>query len=87
MLQVDSIILTANKMANNGEMGNYVINGRTKVRFAFVHLIKELLLRLSAYFKLFYQYIFILITNPAKLWFHVKSALDCDIQVKMYLLP
>ncbi|CAH0728100.1 unnamed protein product, partial [Brenthis ino] len=32
--QVDSIILTANKMANNGEMGNYIINGRTKAMVA-----------------------------------------------------
>ena len=31
--QVDSIILRANKMVNNGKIGNYNINGRTKVTF------------------------------------------------------
>lgn len=31
VFQVDNIILRANKMANNGKMGDYVINGRTKV--------------------------------------------------------
>lgn len=30
--EVDSIIMRANKMLNNGRMGDYVINGRTKVR-------------------------------------------------------
>lgn len=30
--QVDAIIMRANKMLNNGKMGNYTINGRTKVR-------------------------------------------------------
>ncbi|CAH2094328.1 unnamed protein product [Euphydryas editha] len=30
--QVDNIILTANKMVNNGKMGNYIINGRTKIK-------------------------------------------------------
>lgn len=29
--QVDAIIMRANKMRNNGKMGNYTINGRTKV--------------------------------------------------------
>lgn len=33
VFQVDNIILRANKMANNGKMGDYVINGRTKVTF------------------------------------------------------
>ncbi|XP_026496822.1 egl nine homolog 1 [Vanessa tameamea] len=32
--QVDNIILTANKMVNNGKMGNYIINGRTKAMVA-----------------------------------------------------
>ncbi|KAJ8713852.1 hypothetical protein PYW08_007472 [Mythimna loreyi] len=32
--QVDNIILRANKMANNGKMGDYVINGRTKAMVA-----------------------------------------------------
>ncbi|OWR46992.1 egl nine protein 1 [Danaus plexippus plexippus] len=32
--QVDSIILKANKMSNNGKMGNYIINGRTKAMVA-----------------------------------------------------
>ncbi|CAG4984571.1 unnamed protein product [Colias eurytheme] len=31
---VDNIILKANKMANNGKMGNYIINGRTKAMVA-----------------------------------------------------
>lgn len=30
--QVDAVIMRANKMCNNGKMGNYTINGRTKVR-------------------------------------------------------
>lgn len=30
-LQVDNIVSKANKMANNGKMGDYVINDRTKV--------------------------------------------------------
>lgn len=29
--QVDAIIMRANKMHNNGKIGNYTINGRTKV--------------------------------------------------------
>ncbi|XP_039757967.1 egl nine homolog 1 [Pararge aegeria] len=32
--QVDNIILKANKMVNNGKMGNYIINGRTKAMVA-----------------------------------------------------
>ncbi|XP_045452867.1 egl nine homolog 1 [Melitaea cinxia] len=32
--QVDNIVLTANKMVNNGKMGNYIINGRTKAMVA-----------------------------------------------------
>ncbi|XP_075982780.1 HIF prolyl hydroxylase isoform X2 [Anticarsia gemmatalis] len=32
--QVDNIILRANKMANNGKMGDFVINGRTKAMVA-----------------------------------------------------
>ncbi|XP_023953368.1 egl nine homolog 1 [Bicyclus anynana] len=32
--QVDNIILKANKMVNNGKMGNYSINGRTKAMVA-----------------------------------------------------
>ncbi|CAK1551013.1 unnamed protein product [Leptosia nina] len=32
--QVDNIILKANKMANNGKMGNYIIHGRTKAMVA-----------------------------------------------------
>ncbi|KAG6460090.1 egl nine homolog 1 isoform X3 [Manduca sexta] len=32
--QVDNIILRANKMANNGKMGDYIINGRTKAMVA-----------------------------------------------------
>ncbi|XP_034238283.1 egl nine homolog 1 isoform X1 [Thrips palmi] len=32
--QVDAIILRANKMANNGKIGNYTINGRTKAMVA-----------------------------------------------------
>ncbi|CAH2045913.1 unnamed protein product, partial [Iphiclides podalirius] len=32
--QVDNIILKANKMANNGKMGDYIINGRTKAMVA-----------------------------------------------------
>ncbi|KAJ2942047.1 hypothetical protein O0L34_g673 [Tuta absoluta] len=31
---VDNIVLRANKMANNGKMGDYVINGRTKAMVA-----------------------------------------------------
>lgn len=30
--QVDAIVMTANKMVNNGKLGSYNINGRTKVR-------------------------------------------------------
>ncbi|KAF3421492.1 hypothetical protein E2986_10850 [Frieseomelitta varia] len=29
--QVDAVIMRANKMCNNGKMGNYTINGRTKI--------------------------------------------------------
>ncbi|XP_076164933.1 HIF prolyl hydroxylase [Ptiloglossa arizonensis] len=32
--QVDAIIMRANKMRNNGKMGNYTINGRTKAMVA-----------------------------------------------------
>ncbi|XP_076234944.1 HIF prolyl hydroxylase [Calliopsis andreniformis] len=32
--QVDTIIMRANKMRNNGKMGNYTINGRTKAMVA-----------------------------------------------------
>ncbi|KAL4711739.1 hypothetical protein ACJJTC_015805 [Scirpophaga incertulas] len=32
--QVDNIVLRANKMANNGRMGDYLINGRTKAMVA-----------------------------------------------------
>ncbi|XP_029036671.1 egl nine homolog 1 [Osmia bicornis bicornis] len=32
--QVDAIIMRANKMCNNGKMGNYTINGRTKAMVA-----------------------------------------------------
>ncbi|RVE44597.1 hypothetical protein evm_010735 [Chilo suppressalis] len=32
--QVDNIVLRANKMANNGKMGDYFINGRTKAMVA-----------------------------------------------------
>lgn len=33
--QVDSVIVRANRMANNGKLGQYTINGRTKVSFLF----------------------------------------------------
>lgn len=33
--QVDAVIMRANKMCNNGKMGNYTINGRTKVSKSF----------------------------------------------------
>ncbi|XP_043525082.1 egl nine homolog 1 [Frieseomelitta varia] len=32
--QVDAVIMRANKMCNNGKMGNYTINGRTKAMVA-----------------------------------------------------
>ncbi|CAG4931167.1 unnamed protein product [Parnassius apollo] len=32
--QVDNIVLKANKMVNNGKMGDYIINGRTKAMVA-----------------------------------------------------
>nr|XP_022907963.1 egl nine homolog 1-like [Onthophagus taurus] len=36
--QVDAVIIRANKMENNGKMGQYNINGRTKVRnICFIH--------------------------------------------------
>lgn len=31
--QVDAVVMRANKMVNNGKLGSYTINGRTKVRF------------------------------------------------------
>lgn len=37
--QVDAIILRANKMMNNGKIGNYNINGRTKVTLNLFHVI------------------------------------------------
>lgn len=34
--RVDAIIMRANKMHNNGKIGNYTINGRTKVSTSFL---------------------------------------------------
>lgn len=31
--QVDAVVMRANKMVNNGKLGSYTINGRTKVNF------------------------------------------------------
>lgn len=33
--QVDAIVMRANKMLNNGKLGSYTINGRTKVRYIY----------------------------------------------------
>lgn len=36
--QVDAIIMRANKMHSNGKIGNYTINGRTKVSIVALHI-------------------------------------------------
>ena len=38
--KVDAIIMRANKMLNNGKMGEYTINGRTKVNIYFLSICK-----------------------------------------------
>lgn len=37
--QVDAIIIRSNKMPNNGKMGKYTINGRTKVNSTFLYFV------------------------------------------------
>lgn len=33
--QVDAVVMRANKMVNNGKLGSYTINGRTKVKYVY----------------------------------------------------
>lgn len=40
--QVDAVVMRANKMVNNGKLGSYTINGRTKVRILQVSLLSTI---------------------------------------------
>lgn len=62
--QVDAVIMRANKMCNNGKMGNYTINGRTKVSIKIVsHFIYHIVLLSLHMTKVYIGLIFISIFN------------------------
>lgn len=62
--QVDAVIMRANKMCNNGKMGNYTINGRTKVSIKIVpHFIYHIVLLSLHMTKVYISLIFISIFN------------------------